>query len=138
MYRTKVKEPVVQGKLEESDSTNKLLQMLDALPPDNMTADEYSIMRRNYLVFLIAQHNFDQYRETTHGIKRKKHIESLKAKITPSALNNDSISSVGLLSTTLPTSLSSTPSSLTSMSGLSFSGTSAADTNDSKKKSKAK
>ncbi|CAA45688.1 unnamed protein product [Saimiriine gammaherpesvirus 2] len=139
MHRLRVTDPVVQGKLEESDSTHELVKRLEILPQNNMTPEEYTLMKRNYLVFLIAQYNFDQYIETTHGIKRKKHIEGLKANLKPSALSADSASLSGLLSTSLTTpSLSSTPTSLTSMPGLSISGPSTTDTIDSKKKPKAK
>ncbi|AAC95589.1 orf 65 [Ateline gammaherpesvirus 3] len=132
----RVKEPIVQGKLEESDPTNELIKMLDTLPKNNMTGEEYALMRRNYLVFLIAQHNFDLFLETTHGIKRKKHIEGLTAKLGSSTLSADGASSSVVLSAAsvaTPTSASV----LTGIPSLSFSGLTT-DTHDSKKKPKAK
>ncbi|AAT00110.1 JM133 [macacine gammaherpesvirus 11] len=80
MSSLRVKEPIVQGRLEHDYPNHPLVAEMNNLPQGDMSPAQYAIAKRNYLVFLTAKHHYDMYTQKKNGILRKDHLRGLRGK----------------------------------------------------------
>ncbi|AJE29721.1 ORF65 [macacine gammaherpesvirus 12] len=108
----RVKEPVVQGRLDQDYPNHPLVAEMNNLPQGDMSPAQYALAKRNYLVFLTAKRHYDVYLQKKNGILRKDHLRGLRGKKEA----NSSISSALSGSSSAPPSVAPMASTLGSSS----------------------
>lgn len=78
--RDKVRLPKVLNRLEGDYMDATIVNAVTNLHLDgNLSQEEQDLQRKKYMCFLIAQRNYDTYRQTLEGVSRKNHLKRLTA-----------------------------------------------------------
>ncbi|QDQ69276.1 small capsid protein [Colobine gammaherpesvirus 1] len=115
MASFRVRDPVVQDRLDQDYVQHPLVVRMNTLDQGDMTDAQYILQKRNYLVFLIAHHYYEAYLLQREGIQRKEHLQKLRAK-KPGAARGPGIGAalgVGVASADSLVSTTTAPGSLT-------------------------
>lgn len=78
MSNFKVRDPVIQERLDHDYAHHPLVARMNTLDQGNMSQAEYLVQKRHYLVFLIAHHYYEAYLRRMGGIQRRDHLQTLR------------------------------------------------------------
>ncbi|AGY30751.1 ORF65 [Retroperitoneal fibromatosis-associated herpesvirus] len=79
----RVRDPLVQERLDQDYAQHPLVIRMNTLDQGSMSDAQYLTQKRNYLVFLIAHHHYEAYLRQREGIQRRDHLQNLRAQKLP-------------------------------------------------------